>query len=551
MPAWYFIDGTTIPLAVYERIPAAMRILGGLRGFVVPASHRDDILPLLGWAAGTVQEIPTSAWDTLRLVPADQLPEAPPADVFLKHTGKRPAAWREYLECVAEWCREQPLPQSTVIHYGPAKHEPNGDGHLHLCFGGSASFAEQEQLHGRDVHYQCGNLWVGELGPEHEDSKSLIPKILDPLFPRIAVRRYRNFRVDIVPHEEAAAARPLLEEWAQRICRDIVLDVPHGRAVAPENDGRMHIHIFSRQKNVGAADPRRFRTCFGNMLPDGCGDGLQPSPGADVLTDGIGQVFAEVGGSAGLHLYLLFDLTHTWGALSATIFHQCLTTWLNRYGLRTEESRYIAHLEHLKEVGREDFLTHGVELHQKRVVEVAGDVRHTQERVAATQQALVDAIREEEAALRDLADVQVQAGEERARLATVFDELLKSPRVRFVRYQNGTISVYTTRVYIVVQGRNPTENGIYDIGDFRVDLYTSGGDGCVRMINLTRHGPNNYHHPHADVHGKPCLGSLKEAIPRLIAKREYVTAVDLLLQYLHSVRPDDPWGRRVFEWPKF
>lgn len=555
MPAWYFIDGIQIPPQVSERgIPCALRTLHNLRGMTFPASQRDDVLEILGWNRNAVHALPTSQWDTFRLVPDAELGERKPSAVYLECSGRRSAAWHEYLGEVAEWVRDQALPYETVIHFnGRTNHTPNADGRIHLYFGGTANFTEQERVHERDVHYQCGNLWVGELGPEHQSSRDLIPKILYPLLPRIIMQRYREPIVEIVPHEAATETRSLLVEWAQRVCRDVVLDVPHGSHVEPVDDGCLHLHVYSRQHPVRSADQRRLRHCFGVQTPEGCGDGLQPSPGADVLSDSNAVPIMEMGGSAGLNLYILCDLTHTWGRAQEGILRSCLNAWLDQHLSSVEQVRYVARMEHLRELGRALFVREGVAAHEQKMRDVAQTLEHARGAVQEAQRALIKAIREEETTERSFREIEALEGEERARLQQVFDDLLRNPYVRFVQYHAGIITIYTTRIYIhLTKGMKPSDNGLYDIGDFRIDLDTRGVgvERFVRVTNLTRKGKNGYHHPHVSDSGHPCLGTIKESLPRHVARRNYVLAFDLLLQLLHNVQFDDTWGRTIVDWPK-
>jgi hypothetical protein len=110
--------------------------------------------------------------------------------------------------------------------------------------------------------------------------------------------------------------------------------------------------------------------------------------------------------------------------------------------------------------------------------------------------------------------------------------------VREARVQDGRISV-TTIPLVVEHGDRR-----YRLGSFQVDLYFNGD---VRITNLThRVGP--YDHPHVH-HGRPCLGSVREGIAKLLGEYQFVAATEVLIDLLLTVDPAE-WRLPVTQWPE-
>lgn len=559
MPSWYCIENTRISSVLREKgIPSTVRTVGTKRGTVFPASMREEALQALAWDPDAVIARPTSFWDTHWLAPAEGDPFADArGQVYLDMGRGADAAWLAYCQAAADWMRERQLPQPAYIHYAPGvARAPRADGALHLFFGGAVdvSFAEQEVTYERAVSYGCSNMWIGELYP-HEESRRLLQKILDPLLPRIVLHRFRAPRVEIVPREASEEARPVLEEYADRFCRDIVLDVPHGVHAEPVDDGWLHIHVYSRRDPVGTSDHVLHGEICALIVPDGVRNGLHPSRNTWFWKSRRGEYpLLEVAGSRGLHLYVLCDLTHSWGDAQERILRILLDAWMRNIGYRAEEERYVARMESVRELGRERFISDGIAHARKGRAEADAVHAQAQERVVALQRDLHDAIRDEEGAARTVAQWSGLEEEERGKLAGQFAQLARRSYVRFLHYHGGVLSVYWEHVFIRVDNaREAAVNGMYDIGAMRTDISLSPKDqgAFVRVFNLTRLCNDGFHHPHVRETGDPCWGTLKHTVPELLAKRDIVRLCDLLNEYLHSVSLDDTYGRRIGLWPKF
>lgn len=112
------------------------------------------------------------------------------------------------------------------------------------------------------------------------------------------------------------------------------------------------------------------------------------------------------------------------------------------------------------------------------------------------------------------------------------------PEVCEARIQDGRISLTTAPILVEYGGRR------YRLGRFQLDLHFTGD---VRILNLTdRIGL--YDHPH--VHqGRPCLGTIREGVAKLLGEYQFVAATEVLIDFLKTVNPAD-WRLPVLHWPE-
>lgn len=208
-----------------------------------------------------------------------------------------------------------------------------------------------------------------------------------------------------------------------------------------------------------------------------------------------------------------------------------------------EEGRKESRASYIKECSRR---------FEKTVVGTKEAVAKGHADIAKLQQELTRRIRETHGAERKLEQIESLRGTHLASYGREFDSLLSIPGVENVETGDGVIKVFTENIYITPDRCADT----YDIGKFRIEIYTSGSNGGIRFFNLTRKGETTssgygVHHPHVNGNGYPCLGNIKEMVPQLIGEAEYSAVAQLGLQYLKSVNTEDSAGRTIFEnWPK-
>ncbi len=119
-----------------------------------------------------------------------------------------------------------------------------------------------------------------------------------------------------------------------------------------------------------------------------------------------------------------------------------------------------------------------------------------------------------------------------------FNNLLNIPEVRDVHVRDGEIFVYTKDIVVGY------ENKKYRIGSFLIKIST---DGELLIKNLTN--PYKFFdHPHIS-YGKPCLGSIRAGVARLIGEYQFVTAIEVLIDYLKTVNAND-WRIPITNWPE-
>lgn len=162
------------------------------------------------------------------------------------------------------------------------------------------------------------------------------------------------------------------------------------------------------------------------------------------------------------------------------------------------------------------------------------------------QQEVVKQIRIREGQGRKLLQLEASRPQVEAKYADEFDRLAELPHVVRVAMDGNKICVFTDRMFVEHGGNR------YDIGDFRLEVYTDGSNGGVCMFNLTRTidgYETGMQGPHVMRSGKPCLGNLKEAIPQYIGEGEYSIVVMLCVQYLQSVNVSDAAGKHINNWP--
>ncbi len=265
-----------------------------------------------------------------------------------------------------------------------------------------------------------------------------------------------------------------------------------------------------------------------------------------------------VGETLGTNLYCLFDLPRQEAAWIPVLLRRHLDLGLphllpalparkdvqanrleDRLRLLREETEALIRARQvtLRREARETY----VRACQERVAE---EIRFLQAEIAF----LEDGV--EEMARRIAADTR-RLTEGRRRLRLLYGErdpaessgrelesLQALPGVREARIQDGRISLTTAPILVEYEGRR------YRLGCFHLDLHFNGD---VRILNLTdRIGL--YDHPHVQ-EGRPCLGTVREGVAKLLGEFQFVAATEVLIDFLRTVNPAD-WRLPVLHWPE-
>jgi hypothetical protein len=220
---------------------------------------------------------------------------------------------------------------------------------------------------------------------------------------------------------------------------------------------------------------------------------------------------------------------------------------------KAERVRKIA--EAKREKSREAYVKECSKRFEKTVAGTRQKIESGHKEIARLQQELIKKIREVHGAERKMEQLETTRVGQEESYGREFDLLLQVPGVEDVQTADGVIKIFTEHIFIEI-GEGAYMGEVYDIGKFRMEIYTSGSNGGIRFLNLTRRGKGggtgsyNIHHPHVNSGGEPCLGNIKEMIPNLLGEYEYSAIAQIGLQFLKSVNPNDSAGRGIFDaWP--
>ncbi len=333
------------------------------------------------------------------------------------------------------------------------------------------------------------------------------------------------------------------------IQQDAVLDVPHGKSREPANDGLFWIWIWSGilPKRDGQAPSKIWG------IPVSCRDaGFQPSgQGVPIVDPETGYAVAELVEN---NLLIHHDICHHGSRDELSIFRRLLEEVVTEISATPEEKaerqRKLAE-ERLRR-SREQYIQECSRRFEKTVKGTRDKISSGKTEIEKLQQQLSRKIREVSGAERKLEQMEKTRDGQLESYGREFDSLTAVPGVEDVQVADGVIKVFTENIEITPDGHDVT----FDIGKFRMEVYTSGTNGGIRFFNITRKGAggyNNYniHHPHVSSEGIPCLGNIGEIVPQLIGEYEYSAVAQLGLQFLKTVNLDDSAGRGIFDaWPR-
>ena len=132
-------------------------------------------------------------------------------------------------------------------------------------------------------------------------------------------------------------------------------------------------------------------------------------------------------------------------------------------------------------------------------------------------------------------------------LGREFDCLLDVASVVDVKVGDNKLTV-TTEVLNCV---DPRTGILHEIGAFDIQIPTNGSSD-IRWFNRTRkvdgyrEGMNA---PHVWAAGNACLGNTEALFPKLTAKRDFASAVQVAVAFIEYVNVDDPAGKLIHHWP--
>ena len=123
------------------------------------------------------------------------------------------------------------------------------------------------------------------------------------------------------------------------------------------------------------------------------------------------------------------------------------------------------------------------------------------------------------------------AREDHARIVQMLGRGLRS-----FELGNGVLQAVTAPVEIIWNG------GRYEMGCYRINL-PFGTDRLGIMPESGCTDVDGYPHPHVNSDGNPCLGNIGGSLAQLLGEGEHAQAIALLLEFLRSYNPDNPYIR--------
>jgi hypothetical protein len=382
----------------------------------------------------------------------------------------------------------------------------------------------------------------------------------------VMVKLERGFSAPVI--ESAAASLPMsrviIDDWngsnrsefkrlAEEILlpiigTDVVITVPHGENSSPTRGKNFHIRIWSSPK--GSKELRPPEKIWGYEVD--CRDkGFRPTgEGVAIFDETSRWTVAElIGGNS---LFIHHDLCHVGTESELRIFRKLLEEVVDTMTLSPEEKaeriRVMAEARLLK--SRNAYVAECSKRFRKTIEHTVNAIKSGHKEIDSLQQQLVRVIRETAGAERKIEQMEVTRAGQEERYAKEFANLTAVPGVEDVQVEEGIIKVFTDHICLQPSGHTD----VFDIGKFRIDIYTAGNNGGIRFYNITRKGGGdkfNIHHPHVDASGQACLGNIKELVATLIGEYEYSALAQLAIQFLKSVNINDDAGRGVLKyWPE-
>jgi hypothetical protein len=325
-------------------------------------------------------------------------------------------------------------------------------------------------------------------------------------------------------------------EWADNEYGvKIDVDNPHGSVVKPEfviNDNFLRVHFFSTPSESSS---KKFTSVFGISPKDGQGDGLEPTGDGTPIADDRGQVVAEyVNGN----LYILFDLPHGEWEGTVDMFKSTLKAYFDKVRNAGSSVR-----ESVSPDSRDLFVRSCNQLYERNIVDMQSKKTTCERGIDECAQKIVSLTREKDLIETKLEPLAKSVESRREIAGKEYDILRSTDHVENVVVNNNVIQIFTDSIAIPYGGKS------YNIGKFRIDIYTDGSHNGVRAFNLTRaRREGRLHHPHIKEEGVCCLGNIQEGISKLIAECQYAVLAQMMIRYLLSYNPESTYAKIEETW---
>jgi hypothetical protein len=314
----------------------------------------------------------------------------------------------------------------------------------------------------------------------------------------------------------------------------IIPDNPHGVPKAPckGDDDTLYVHFFSRD-GIGGGITRR-DSIYGIELEGGQKDALMPSHHGDSIRDTNGDVIAEIVED---NLYILNDLPHVPGDNVTRIFERIISAY---FDLKKKPESLISRIKMgfkkpVMSTARKQFINGCTSLIDINVASMERTVEKCDRELNVCNQAIVNYSRERDLTLQKLEPLKTSRDKREEWADKEYDALCAIPHIKNVEMEGTTLRLFTDNIQITYKDQ------IYNMGQYKIEIYTDGSNEGVRVFNLTKER-NGLQHPHIQRNGHCCLGNISQGVAKLVSEYEYTVLAQLIVNYLETYNPISEYG---------
>lgn len=325
------------------------------------------------------------------------------------------------------------------------------------------------------------------------------------------------------------------EAFLTRLGIDLVLHHGTGGVQPPiESDSRkLHVHIFSTPvksrigKNRSGKMPRINRT----FVPGGSKLNIQEEHDFRTIAfTGLDCYYKDY------NFYIPMELVSSHGgieflnsALNAVLRHVSSLPWTPARTLMKNKSIVGAVAEEIIKQGERHLEIGSI---KEKMTVIESRIRSEQMAYRNNQNAIAEINRQidKDAERRNL---QEEAKRE-------FDSLVKTPKITWAGIENDSF-IFRTVPLIVTR---PDNGKKHLVGRFRVEMRSASDIKIKNMDRIIR----GHHHPH--VKERVCMGTMGPMLNELFNQGHLTAAAQVIISFLETCNPDDPWGRTVVNFPE-
>jgi len=226
-------------------------------------------------------------------------------------------------------------------------------------------------------------------------------------------------------------------------------------------------------------------------------------------------------------------ITLDWIFTSSVTTYHSLKDKIYRYFKMITEPQFTSQ--------RELYINSCSKLYKKNIVAMESSFSNYTNEINEYNQKLIEVMRDREILLMRLDPLRSSADSKNRWADLEYDKLCASPHVKDVIITGNIIQIITDTISINYKGES------FNIGEFKIELYTDGSGDGVKVFNLTK-PRNGRAHPHVlQSTGYCCLGNIKNGMLKLLAGYEYVVLAQMMITFLQSYNPDNTY-EKISTW---